>query len=55
MTISILIGMAVCVVGFAAVREAMRRRDPEEAANMGSVSQNWIAEHRIGRTEDGLR
>ena len=29
--------------------------DPGEAANIGSVSQNWVNEHRVGRTEDGLR
>jgi hypothetical protein len=55
MTISILIGIAACIAGIAVLREAVRRRDPQEAANMGSVSQNWVAEHRIGRTEDGLR
>jgi hypothetical protein len=55
MTISILIGIAACLAGLAVVREAMRRRDPEQAANIGSVSQNWVAEHRMGRTEDGLR
>ncbi|MDQ3349720.1 MAG: hypothetical protein M3545_17380 [Acidobacteriota bacterium] len=55
MTLSILIGVAACIAGIAAVRQVLRRRDPEDAANMGSVSQNWVAEHRVGRTEDGLR
>jgi hypothetical protein len=55
MTISILVGAAACIAGIALVREALRRRDPEGAANIGSVSQNWVAEHRVGRSEDGLR
>lgn len=55
MAISILVGVAVCIAGIAVVRKALRRRDPEEAANIGSVSQSWVAEHRAGRTEDGLR
>jgi len=55
MTISIWIGVAACVAGIVAIRQVLRRRDPEDAANMGSVSQNWVAEHRVGRTEDGLR
>jgi hypothetical protein len=53
MTISILVGIAAGLAGLAVVREALRRRDPQEAANMGSVSQNWVAEHRVGRAEDG--
>jgi hypothetical protein len=55
MNISILIGIAACVAAAAVVRGAFRRRDPEEAANLGTVSQNWVAEHRAGRSEDGLR
>ena len=55
MTISILLGAAAFIAGVAVVREALRRRDPGEAANIGSVSQNWVNEHRVGRTEDGLR
>ncbi len=55
MSISILIGIGACIAGIAIVREALRRRDPEGAANMGSVSQSWVAEHRVGRSEDGLR
>jgi uncharacterized membrane protein HdeD (DUF308 family) len=55
MTISILVGAAACIAGIALVREAFRRRDPEGAASIGSVSQNWVAEHRVGRSEDGLR
>jgi hypothetical protein len=55
MTISILIGIGACIAGIAVVREALKRRDPEGAANMGSVSQSWVAEHRVGRSEDGLR
>jgi hypothetical protein len=55
MNISIVIGIAACVAVVAVVRGALRRRDPEEAANLGSVSQTWVAEHRAGRTEDGLR
>jgi hypothetical protein len=55
MTTTILIGIAACVFGVAIVREALRRRHPEEAASMGSVSQSWIAEQRVGRSEDGLR
>ncbi len=55
MNISIVIGIAACVAVVAVVRGALRRRDPEESANLGSVSQTWVAEHRAGRTEDGLR
>lgn len=55
MTITILAGIALTVAGILATREALRRRDPREAANMGSVSQTWVAEHRVGRTDDGLR
>jgi hypothetical protein len=55
MTTSILIGIAACVFGIAVVREALRRRHPDEAASMGSVSQSWVAEHRVGRSEDGSR
>jgi hypothetical protein len=55
MTTTILIGIAACVAGIAVVREALRRKHPEEAATMGSVSQSWVAEHRVGRSEDGLR
>jgi hypothetical protein len=55
MSITILVGIAACVAGIAIAREALRRRDPEGAANMGSVSQSWISEHRVGRSEDGLR
>ncbi len=55
MTISILVGVAACIAAIVAVRQALRRRDPDEGANIGSVSQNWVAEHRVGRTEDGLR
>jgi hypothetical protein len=54
MNISIVIGIAACVAVVGIVRGALRRRDPE-AANLGSVSQTWVAEHRAGRTEDGLR
>jgi hypothetical protein len=55
MNITIVIGIVACIALIAVVRSALRRRDPEEAANLGSVSQNWVAEHRAGRTEDGLR
>ena len=55
MNISIVIGIAACVAVVAVVRWALRRRDPEESANLGSVSQTWVAEHRAGRTEDRLR
>ena len=55
MITSILIGIAACVAGVAVVREALRRRHPEEAASMGSVSQSWVAEHRVGRSEDAPR
>jgi hypothetical protein len=55
MTISIVLGIAALMVLIGVVRGALRRRDPEEAANLGSVSQTWVAEHRAGRTEDGLR
>ena len=55
MTTSILIGIAACVFGVAIIREALRRRHPDEAASMGSVSQSWVAEHRVGRAEDGPR
>ena len=53
MTISIWIGVAACIAGIAALRQVLRKRDPDESGNMGSVSQNWVAEHRVGRTEDG--
>lgn len=55
MNISILIGIAAFIAVVAVVCRALRRRDPEESANLGSVSQTWVAEHRAGRTEDGLR
>ena len=55
MTTSIWIGIAVCVAVFALVRMALGRRDPDQPANIGSVSQGWVAEHRVGRNEDGLR
>lgn len=55
MTLSIWIGVAAAVAGLALVRRALKRRDPEEPANLGSVSQGWVSEHRVGRSEDGLR
>jgi hypothetical protein len=55
MITSILIGIGACIAGVAIVREALRRRHPEEAANMGSVSQSWMAEHRVGRSDEGPR
>ncbi len=55
MITSILIGIGACIAGVAIVREALRRRHPEEAASMGSVSQSWMAEHRVGRTDEGPR
>lgn len=55
MTISIWIGVAVFIAAVALLRRAAGRRDPGEAANIGSVSQGWVNEHRIGRNDDGLR
>jgi hypothetical protein len=55
MNISIVIGIAACLAALTVIRGALRRRDPEESASLGSVSQTWVAEHRAGRTEDGLR
>jgi hypothetical protein len=55
MNITIVIGIAAFIAAILVVRGALRRRDPEETANLGSVSQTWVAEHRAGRTEDGLR
>jgi hypothetical protein len=55
MNITIVIGIAAFIAAVLVVRGALRRRDPEETANLGSVSQTWVAEHRAGRTEDGLR
>lgn len=55
MTITIWIGIAAAVAGLALVRRALHRRDPEEPAQLGSVSQGWVSEHRLGRGDDGLR
>ncbi len=55
MVTSIWIGVAAVVAAVALLRRAFGRRDPGEAANIGSVSQGWVNEHRTGRNEDGLR
>lgn len=55
MITSIWIGVAAAVAAVAVLRRALGRRDPDEPANIGSVSQGWVNEHRTGRNDDGLR
>ena len=55
MTISIVIGAVASVAALVFVIDALRRRDPEHASTIGSVSQSWVAEHRSAGSDDGLR
>jgi hypothetical protein len=55
MSISIVIGAVLSIAAIVFVIEALRRRDPEHASTIGSVSQSWVAEHRSAGTDEGLR
>jgi hypothetical protein len=44
--------LAFCIVSAAVVLLTSRRRQTAEA-DLGAVSNNWIAEYRLGRGDDG--
>ena len=53
MTISIVIGAVASVAALVFVIDALRRRDPEHASTIGSVSQSWVAEYGRPATTTG--
>ena len=42
-----------CVISAAIAFVAVRRRHSSAKADLGALSDNWIAEYRLGRGTDG--